>query len=284
MKSSYQNLNPKAFTLLELSITIITIAILLSAILSARSLKSNLEQKAFYTEIVQIREKINNFKLIYDYLPGDFPNAGKLFNSTLPTCTDELIDSGYGTSDRSGCNGDGDNNWDKYLISCCYGEGYMVWLHLQLAALISSPRSGDEYYNGYSNIGNPQSDNNNLYQSKTYIDILLLPTETWFEAMSHPSTRYPKLLAMPVSTEYELTTNKGVFTPLEMQQIDLKFDDGWPKLGNIEGYRFWSDTSTTQTYCLTAEESMTSATDFTQVTYDITNNEKSCIAHFLIKD
>ena len=276
MKSSYQNLNPKAFTLLELSITIITIAILLSAILSARSLKSNLEQKAFYTEIVQIREKINNFKLIYDYLPGDFPKAGKLFNSVLSTCTDETINSGYGTSDRSGCNGDGDNNWDIALTSCCYGEGYMVWLHLQLAGLLGSPHDGDEYYFGYKHIDEPYSDGNNLYRSKIY-HALFLPSESWYSYSSHVSTRYPRMkIFHGTVAQYEADAEFGLFTPSQLYKIDLKFDDGHPLLGDINARKGWYTVSTSY-LCMTGDDLYTKV-------YDTSHNEKTCDMFYVFKD
>jgi type II secretory pathway pseudopilin PulG len=156
----------KAFSLLELSVILIIISILLISITSFDKLKSNVKQKAFYKELTQISEKINNFKLIYSYLPGDFPKAGKLFNHILARCDDEIINSGFGSTNRSGCNGDGDNIWDRALVSCCYGEGYMVWLHLQLANLLAAPYDGADYYYGYQYADNPLSDGNNLYSSK----------------------------------------------------------------------------------------------------------------------
>lgn len=265
----------KAFSLLELSIVIATIAILLAAVISARTIKKNFEQKSFYQELIQIKEKINNFKLIYGYLPGDFPKAGRLFNNILSRCTDEIIDSGFGTNSRKGCNGDGDNNWDSSLVSCCYGEGYMVWLHLQLANLLSAPYGGEEYYYGYQYRNNPQSDANNLYKSKL-LHALFLPME-WEGSTSHESTRYPRIKVFNATVKAEQSNAEyGLFSPEELYAIDLKYDDGKPMLGEINAIK--------GNYTIANSNSCTSGDTIHSFFYNTAHDDKVCDLYFLIRD
>ncbi len=263
------------FSLLELSMVIATIAILLAAVVSARTLKKNFEQKSFYKELIQIKEKINNFKLLYGYLPGDFPKAGKLFNNILSSCTDEIIDSGFGTNNRKGCNGDGDNNWDSSLVSCCFGEGYMVWLHLQLSNLLSAPHGGEDYYYGYQYRNNPQSDANNLYKSKL-LNALFLPME-WDIGNSHESARYPRIKVFNASVKEENSNAEyGLFTPKEIYEIDLKYDDGKPMLGDINAIK--------GNYTIANSNSCVSGDNTYSFFYNTAHNDKMCDLYLLIRD
>jgi len=284
------------FTLLELSMAVAVIGVLLSVMMVIENLRDNAKYKAFYKEMAGLREKVVNFKAIYGYLPGDFPKAGQVFKHILSTCTDETLHSDNAT----GCNGDGNNNWNTGLTAgCCYGEGYMSWLHLQLADLIGAPSGGDNYYKGYEYQTDPSSTNNNLYESKVYGGVLYLPLENWYNNLNHPSVRGPRYRIGPFTSGYD-TANAGLFTPLELRNLDVKFDDGHPKTGELEGMNFFSSSNNFGGFrssdgsvnhdddCTTFEDDWNYGTDksanLIAATYKVENPKKACMPQFIIKD
>lgn len=68
-------INKKGFTLVELSISLIIIALILAAIFSSTSLINNAKLRALLTEVADFEVAISHFEEKFKYLPGDFPQA-----------------------------------------------------------------------------------------------------------------------------------------------------------------------------------------------------------------
>lgn len=107
----------KGFTLVELAIVIVIIGLILAGILTGRNIVKQATLRAMLTDVNKYTIAINNFKLQYNALPGDFNNAVTYFGAT--------------TADG---NGDGNVEWSA--------EVYRTWQHLSLAGLIEGSYTG----------------------------------------------------------------------------------------------------------------------------------------------
>jgi prepilin-type N-terminal cleavage/methylation domain-containing protein len=74
------NLSPflpknKGFTLVEMSIVLVIIGLIVAGITLGRNLMRNGQLKSVIKEINTIYTFVMQFKDLYEYYPGDFPNA-----------------------------------------------------------------------------------------------------------------------------------------------------------------------------------------------------------------
>ena len=110
--------NNKAFSLLEMSISLTVIAMLIAAVLTGQSMKHQAELNQVITDISTITSAVKQFKDTYsNVLPGDLSTATSSLGSTTT-------------------NGDGNG----YLTNS--SEELFFWQHLQLAGLISGTYDG----------------------------------------------------------------------------------------------------------------------------------------------
>jgi len=144
--SSGNKQNIRGFTLVELSIVIVIIGLIVAGVVGGQALVRQANLKAVMAEVNQYRVAINTFKLEYNYIPGDIPNAFAYWGSQNG-CTNSIVVSHI--SNPNGCNGDGDkriNHWG--------GEAYRAWQHLALADIIPGSYTGIAYTgNGNAEIG-----------------------------------------------------------------------------------------------------------------------------------
>src|SRR5687767_4746753 len=116
LKSLYKSyFTNRAFSLIELSIVTVIIALLAVVIFTARKVILSSQLVSTIAEISRLEKGIIVFRDSYDYLPGDFPKASNIFGCTS-------------------CNGDGDNSTEG-ASSFQVGnsrEIFMAFLHLEL--------------------------------------------------------------------------------------------------------------------------------------------------------
>jgi len=65
----------KGFTLVELSIVIVIIGLIVGGVIAGQSLVRQAKIRAILSDYNQFKFSLNNFKLEYDAIPGDFDNA-----------------------------------------------------------------------------------------------------------------------------------------------------------------------------------------------------------------
>ena len=70
------------FTLIELSVVLVIIGLIVGGVMVGQSLIEAGKIRAQTTQISDIETQINTFKLKYDCLPGDCPNATSFFGTT----------------------------------------------------------------------------------------------------------------------------------------------------------------------------------------------------------
>jgi prepilin-type N-terminal cleavage/methylation domain-containing protein len=90
--------NYSGFTLVELSIVLLIIGLIIGGITAGSSLIQQANLKKIINEQNNLRSAINNFKIQFNALPGDFSSAANFWPSA--TCTSGTV--------PSGCNGNAD--------------------------------------------------------------------------------------------------------------------------------------------------------------------------------
>lgn len=112
----------KAFTLVELAVVMVVIALIIVGIMQAREMIESSKHNRIIKEVNEIKAAMNNFRLKYNSLPGDLDNAETIWGSSNAT------------------NGDGDGDIDKTVTGM--GESLYVWQHLNLANVYPGNFSG----------------------------------------------------------------------------------------------------------------------------------------------
>lgn len=141
--------NSSGFTLIELSIVIVVLALLTGTVLAAREMLRNQNLRRFTTDANSYITAFYQFKLKYGSIPGDMPNATELWGRAdgvagTGQCAspDSTISVGKAT-----CNGDGDGTLNWYSSAGAMGslpshESFRAWQHLAAAGMIVGQYDG----------------------------------------------------------------------------------------------------------------------------------------------
>lgn len=188
------------FTLIEMAIVLILIALSGTLITSVSTFFQSSKEKRILSELQYYQQAIISFRDQYKGWPGDWPGAYNMWGADC---------GGDASSDTGGCNGDGDR-----FIEWGNAEGVKAWQHLQLADMISTtpPMSGTITSNEAvigSNVPASKIDDVGYY---LYTD-----------------TDGHQLLA---GSEVTLKPNYGpILPPSAARSMDNKIDDGNPETG-----------------------------------------------------
>lgn len=247
-----------AFTLVELSITLVIIGLLVGGILGGKTLIHAAELRNIGAEAEKYKGSVGAFMDKYIAYPGDMVNAQNFWgvlHATPSTCDTTAATTGSTAT----CNGNGDK-----LVGFSTGLGYeplRFWQHLANGGMV------DGFYTG-TGTSYQVTAGTNVPPSK-------YPTGVW-------CTRY-RDAGGGGSVYYDETTTNHMFvfgtdsganpcegrilTPEDALGIDIKLDDGKPSTGLVQA--FW------RTLCTTS-----SATDDRTATYKLTTTTQVCSLFF----
>ncbi len=229
------------FTLIELSIVLVIIGLITGGVLVGRDLIRAAEIRKIHGQYQEFITAIGTFKVKYNCLPGDCPNATDFFEAYDPvggTCPANNTPPGPAT-----CDGNGDG-WIKSGGGVFGGGGIpemlLLWQHLADASLIGGSYSGatsddvTSYFNPGYNCPLALSRNQCWVGTNDYVSIIA-------------DNFRNKLLTWPVSWSFPPPPGLGMLTPAEALAYDQKYDDGTPAGGVIRA----QDPFYTGAYCTT---------------------------------
>lgn len=252
------------FTLVELSVVLVILALLAGGIRGGQSLIRAAQLRNVSVEYAQWKTAIGAFQTRYAALPGDMPNAteywGRADNGSFSgQCANRVTNQGTGTQTCNG-NGDGKVRFDD-------NEMFRFWQHLANAELIPGNYTGIRGSGGVHHhelgVNAPVSkiqgvgwgfDEASKSGHGGYWDIWgEEPNNTWVVGA-------PTLYHGPEAE---------AFTPDEVWSIDTKMDDGKPGQGimMVSSWRAECTTASSGTEYITAEYRFTEKGKYCRITF-----------------
>lgn len=216
------------FTLLELSIVMIIIALLAASVLAARHMIRASQVRAMTGEISQFTQAVVAFRDKYQSLPGDFADAEGIWVQDAGKCG---VAATYSADSRTKtCNGDGNGHiGDIRLNGNTDNEIFRAWQQLTDAAMLPGSFSGRP---GSGSARHAIPGNNvpivklqGAGVTLAYLGGGAADATYWLDRYDHAFI-YGSVSADDI-------TNVGALTPLEAITTDSKVDDGFPQSGNV---------------------------------------------------
>lgn len=200
----------KGFTLVEISIVVVIIALIVSGFLIGKSLVRQAELRSVLIQSSELRTAINTFLLTYNALPGDFAEAYDYWGSDCAT----------GASAEDYCNGNGDKKVSLSGVADD-NEVFRAWQHMGLAGLVEG------FFNGKGfGFGNTAISGVNIPATKvSYGGYCYM-----YGQLGSEPERNMLLVGLQRSTG---PNNGAIFKPEEAFAVDDKIDDGLPESGAI---------------------------------------------------
>ncbi len=241
----------KGFSLIELSMVLVVIALVTAGIMGGKYLIRSAEVNGMVAEVHYYKSAINTFEYNYNALPGDMRNAYEFWGAECDASV-------------SACNGNGDGK-------IAYGnEDGMAWQHLQLAGYLGAK---------YTTVGAVEQQEPAIYAMLKVRDAFSIAAKVVEEVVGVPDAYagcviYPNIdpIDLPTSdvmpeggywlveTEGDgdtfINSNStgkvegnalhfgsvssglirgGLLSPAEAQSVDWKYDDGLAASGQIMG-------------------------------------------------
>ena len=236
-----------AFSLIELSIIVVIIAIIVASISQGSKLIESTKIKSVISEVQTILHANNTFQLTYKKLAGDMNNAYDFFGP-------QNCGGGSGSGTKWACNGSGNNLLSADGSGGYYREEHIFWEHL--------------YYSGIMTHTAPVGNGTTVYISNN-IKGLNISAQDIAAFNEINGLRLGKQRADKMATKPEQTyNNQGkTFTPLQAYQIDKKLDDGVADTGSVLGINGYDDASVISTVCKSGSE------------YDLLQDTAECYIH-----
>lgn len=116
-----RSLRQAGFTLIEMSVVLVIVALIIGGILVGQELAHGAEVNSVVTDANRIKTGVANFRMKYNAWPGDMKNA-----------------TGYWSTTTNG-NGDGYVDWTSWTAA---GEFWMAWQHLALSGILPGNYTG----------------------------------------------------------------------------------------------------------------------------------------------
>lgn len=266
----------QGFTLLEMSIVLIIIALLAGGIIAGQNLIRTAELRGIMSDFRTYQSAVSNFQDKYRALPGDMPNATKYWGIAGGSTGDDsacwTVNSSTLSDTKRTCNGNGGRSIGTNSVTPSniwyWNERFRFWQHLVNAGMIKGA------YTGVTD-----STSVPFYVTPGVNTPLTKADGTTFTP-AHTTNSDPGTAAIYVIgnliegpyLEYRSatgSTSNAPLTPMDAYTIDRKIDDGLPVKGTIIAPK-----SSYATYlgCTT--------TDTAASTYNLTNNSVVCLISY----
>jgi hypothetical protein len=222
---------------------LVIIGLVVGGVLVGQDLIRAAQVRATISQIEKYKTAVMTFRDKYGALPGDMANATSFWPAD-PGCTvygptSASFRAYMAASNGLTCNGDG--NGIIYGPSTAFGEVYLFWQQLALAGYMpglftGAPGDSGKSYTGefyfVPNLNAPPAPMPNTMMILDYPQL----DPGW---ATYPAQHF-FWLGAPSQLDTGGTGNwvwaywpKPILTPLQAQQIDTKYDDGYPDSGTI---------------------------------------------------
>lgn len=202
---------------IELSIVLIVISLVVAGIVGGKSLIHSAELQSIITEVNKYKTSYNNFRLQYDAILGDMPNATDYWPA-------DCVNAGSNT-----CNGN-NNDYIGDVVAGGSEEPLRAWQHFGLSEMILGKYTGLEY----------SSPDSKIPDSKIGINVLASKLKVsgdygtaGYELSYFTSNGLYGIQAnfLWLSTEFPSKLFAPALSPVDAKSIDKKIDDGKPTKG-----------------------------------------------------
>jgi prepilin-type N-terminal cleavage/methylation domain-containing protein len=233
------------FTLIELSIVLVIIGLLVGGVMVGRDLIRQATLRGVIAEYEQYIAAVNTFKLKFNTIPGDMPNATSFWGIHVAGVNCQLTPSA-GTAT---CDGDGDGILEQFpsYSTARANEFFRFWHHLYNAGLIG--------FLTYGTGGDGTANNNsahvcigrNVPKSK-------LDPAGWHAWYSDGTTFTPIagnvfiLGAKLDCATSSMTNTRAALSALDARTIDSKIDNSTPADGKVIAYEASAGCTTGNAY------------------------------------
>ncbi|RYE13611.1 MAG: prepilin-type N-terminal cleavage/methylation domain-containing protein [Rickettsiales bacterium] len=247
----------QAFTLIELSISLIIITMLISVIVTGSSIIQNAKNRQVISEYNFYRAAISNFRLQYNQFPGDFSDA---YNYWPNDCS------------NTNCNGNG-NGIIEYNGNNNDDESLRAWQHLALSEFISGSYPGTRTVTNQNEVGN------NIPSSK-----ILSTGWSFYNKRCYTNDNINTLIFGAFRSGS--INDSAAITTRDAYDIDKKMDDASARTGSIIG--LYSDdalgkycTGSTLSNNACVQDSSQNSTKSGYYYVNVNNGRNSCALQFL---
>ncbi len=241
------------FSLIELSIVLVIIALLVGGVITGQSLIHAAGLHTVSNDINKNTVALNSFRDKYMALPGDMPNATAFWGTDAGGCGAWHAVTGPTTAT---CNG----NYDRMIATSAFSldERFLAWQHLANAEMIEGKFTGKSADSG----NNTPARGRNVPQNKVRDSYWVI---FWGGPIDSADANFYEGDYRNMSWLLR-GTGGGALSPQDMLSIDIKSDDGKPALGKI---RTLKKTSVYSPNCTTD--------DTTSASYVGSNSTTMCI-------
>jgi prepilin-type N-terminal cleavage/methylation domain-containing protein len=224
------------FTLIELSIVLLIIGLIVGGVLIGQDLIRASQIRTIISEVESYNTAVMTFRTKYNGLPGDLGNAQTFWGADpggCPNTPPNIIPK------TATCNGNADGMISKYDdVAPDWSQRYeshRFWQHLANADLIPGTYTGavgtvGGFLSTQAGVNAPMSKamTNGSYKMVFYIS----------NPVAHPGLFHEYYYHTFVYGLYNPTTQDldPILTPLSMQSLDEKIDDGIPGTGLVSSH------------------------------------------------
>ncbi len=211
----------QGFSLIELAMIAVIIALLTAAVSTGKSLMEASRLRSLMGELSEINKSFLLFQEKYLELPGDMSDAWDYWGTDCMSTADL-------------CNGDGNERIGDSLLPDNYETG-MAWRHLQLAKLLGGPPMdgtasvvGGGFVSNVIGVNLPPSDA--ITGAGYYVETFA------YYFTSGLLAGQPNILGTHIQLSgFPAVFPLSVLTPDQASVIDRKLDDGIPRVGKVKG-------------------------------------------------
>jgi prepilin-type N-terminal cleavage/methylation domain-containing protein len=266
--------NNQAFTLIEMSIVLVIIALIIAASLAGDTMIKNSEIRSIITEYNSYVEAINNFKTKYGQLPGDFTKASSFF----ATC------DSTGSSNASYCNGNGDGLIEPGYMNGPGGtaapyEGRMAWRHLALDGFINGAYDGVTGSSAGGTLTATSFPSSGRLNAIWAFDGTNSYSASFYSSTNNGLANVLSLVGYKsVNGAYSYTNS---LLPSEAYNIDRKIDDAMPNSGRVAAFHYYMGQTSTSPVCTTSPTIFPPAATNS---YNFASIIPSCTMYFYFSD